>query len=236
MHSAPAQVIEIHANGSLDLHTPPGLVPAAGQYCLAEDPADPNQPLGVPLFLAGASQPDETGAVRWQALPAQAGFAPALGAQLWLRGPLGHGFQLPLDARRVALASTAPAPLTLLPLLHLALAQDAAVALFLTASGLAALQPLPLAVESYPLAALADNLDWADLLLGEFNAADLPRLRTLLRLRAESFLPFPAQVLIHTPLPCGGLADCGVCAVPARRGVKLACSAGPVFDLRSLDW
>jgi NAD(P)H-flavin reductase len=37
-------------------------------------------------------------------------------------------------------------------------------------------------------------------------------------------------------MPCSGLADCGVCAVPARRGYKLACKDGPVFDLDELDW
>jgi hypothetical protein len=40
-----------------------------------------------------------------------------------------------------------------------------------------------------------------------------------------------AQVLVVTPAPCGGLAECGVCAVTTRRGWKMACKDGPVFSL-----
>jgi hypothetical protein len=30
------------------------------------------------------------------------------------------------------------------------------------------------------------------------------------------------------------MGECGVCAVNLRKGYKLACKDGPVFDLRSL--
>ena len=40
-----------------------------------------------------------------------------------------------------------------------------------------------------------------------------------------------AQVLLHTPVPCGGVAECGVCAVTLRSGWALACREGPVFAL-----
>jgi dihydroorotate dehydrogenase electron transfer subunit len=43
-----------------------------------------------------------------------------------------------------------------------------------------------------------------------------------------------AQILIHTPVPCGGVAECGVCAVTSKSGWKLACRDGPVFDWREL--
>ena len=43
-----------------------------------------------------------------------------------------------------------------------------------------------------------------------------------------------AQALIVTPMPCGGIAECGVCAVTVRRGWKMACKDGPVFDLKEL--
>jgi ferredoxin len=42
------------------------------------------------------------------------------------------------------------------------------------------------------------------------------------------------QMLIHTPVPCGGMADCGICAVTLRSGWKLACKEGPVFDWKAL--
>jgi hypothetical protein len=35
-------------------------------------------------------------------------------------------------------------------------------------------------------------------------------------------------------MPCAGLAACGVCAVQTRRGWKLACVDGPVFDLKEI--
>jgi NAD(P)H-flavin reductase len=35
-------------------------------------------------------------------------------------------------------------------------------------------------------------------------------------------------------MPCGGVADCGACAVETRLGWKLACEDGPVFDLIDL--
>ena len=47
-------------------------------------------------------------------------------------------------------------------------------------------------------------------------------------------LDVPSQVLVLTDMPCGGLAECGVCAVDLKRGWKLACMHGPVFALSEL--
>jgi dihydroorotate dehydrogenase electron transfer subunit len=44
------------------------------------------------------------------------------------------------------------------------------------------------------------------------------------------------KALVMTPIPCGGIAECGACAVPAHRGWKLACRDGPVFNLNELAW
>jgi hypothetical protein len=52
--------------------------------------------------------------------------------------------------------------------------------------------------------------------------------------RWQTRFRFEAQALVITPMPCGGIAECGVCAVTARRGWKLACKDGPVFDLTEL--
>jgi len=43
-----------------------------------------------------------------------------------------------------------------------------------------------------------------------------------------------AQVLIRTPVPCGGVAECGVCAVTVKSNWKMACKDGPVFDWRDI--
>jgi dihydroorotate dehydrogenase electron transfer subunit len=37
-----------------------------------------------------------------------------------------------------------------------------------------------------------------------------------------------------TEMPCGGLGDCGVCALTSGRAWKLACQDGPVFDIHEL--
>jgi dihydroorotate dehydrogenase electron transfer subunit len=62
----------------------------------------------------------------------------------------------------------------------------------------------------------------------------LNQLRQQLGKRNQLGAGSEAQVLIHTPVPCGGVADCGVCAVTLRSGWKLACQDGPVFDWREL--
>jgi dihydroorotate dehydrogenase electron transfer subunit len=42
-----------------------------------------------------------------------------------------------------------------------------------------------------------------------------------------------ASALLHAPFVCG-VGACGVCAVDLRRGTRLVCSEGPVFDLRDV--
>ena len=42
-----------------------------------------------------------------------------------------------------------------------------------------------------------------------------------------------ASVLLEGPLVCG-VGACGVCAVETRKGMRMLCSDGPVFDLRDM--
>jgi dihydroorotate dehydrogenase electron transfer subunit len=42
-----------------------------------------------------------------------------------------------------------------------------------------------------------------------------------------------ASALLEGPLVCG-VGACGVCAIELRRGMRLLCSDGPVFDLRDV--
>jgi hypothetical protein len=175
--------------------------------------------------------PQPTRTPRWRApftRPAPAPEASTTwlpGTQLSLRGPLGHGFNLPPAARRVALIAFGNTSARLLALLEPALAQKAALTLLTDAP----LPGLPSAVEISPLTALPETLRWADYL-----ALDLPtgpaldEYKSLLR----SLHPGSGQVFIETPVPCGGLAECGVCAVNLGVGLRYACHDGPVFDLR----
>jgi hypothetical protein len=219
MRSAKGCIEEIYLDGTraARLSCPPGLIPAPGQYLLAWSENDPAAPLATPIFQAG---------------PAPGGFliAPPLekpwfpGHLLNLRGPYGHGFTLPISARRVALIDFATSGARLFALLPQILAQKAAVCLLTDTppSG------LPNAIEISPLASLPEIAAWADYL-----ALDLPRtlLETALPLlRAQPGIGH-AQALIGTPLPCAGLAECGICSIRARKGILLACKDGPVFDL-----
>ena len=153
------------------------------------------------------------------------------GAGLSVRGPLGKGFHLPVSARRVALAALDSHPFRLLPLLAPALAAGLEIALFtpLIPPG------LPPEVEVLSLNSLPDAPAWADYLALDLPWAVLPQLRNRLGLASGLPLGCQAEALVLAPMPCGGLADCGVCALKTHSGWKFTCQDGPVFELESLD-
>jgi NAD(P)H-flavin reductase len=199
---------------------PKTLVPAPGRYVMAHAPSEPDAPLATPVFPAGTC----TGGFL-AASPLPASWIP--GSHLNLRGPLGHGFTLPSSARCVALVALDRSPSRLFSLLEPALAQRAAVTLVCEHPP----DDLPSSLEIVPPRALSEVLAWAD-----YTAVDLTR-DTLYSLPAsfpQKTLRGSTQVLIDTAMPCGGMAECGVCAVMLRRGYKLVCKDGPVFDLNIL--
>jgi NAD(P)H-flavin reductase len=202
---------------------PLALRPAPGQYLSASSPnqADPLPQVLYPTGYAG------------DAIDV-AGPLPAVwttGMELALRGPLGSGFHMPQAARRVALASLDGFPARLLPLAHQALARQAAVAVYTNEI----LPGLPAEVELLPLDLLPEAPGWADFLALEIAPANLPDLRQRLGLKPIQRLDCPTQVLVLAAMPCTGIGECGVCAVPTRRGWLLACTDGPVFDYQLLE-
>jgi len=236
MHTGKGQVLELilesgyrHARVSC----PPNLIPSPGQYLLSGDGS--NAPLPVPLFhtdsapqgfIAAAPIPDS-----WHP-----------GTELQLRGPLGHGFNLPLSARKVGLIAFDASPARLRGLIAPALKQDAAVVFVCNSS----VDHLPDEVEVQPLSALNDIVEWADYLAFDVSRENVNPLRERLgklnqvvtgkaRVATEGSGRNESQVLIHTPVPCGGVAECGVCAVTLKSAWKLACKDGPVFDWRELQ-
>lgn len=204
---------------------PPGLAPGPGQYLLARA-CGSAEALPTALFPAGL-------------LPTPAGFeiAPPLppgwtsGTRLAVRGPLGRGFHLPATARQVALVAANGSPYPLLPLAGAALVQGAAVALYARRVPAG----LPSEVEVLPLEALAEATRWADYLAVQMQPGGLAGLRRRFGLAPQAVMPVPAQVLVQAPMPCGGMAECGICAVATRKGWKLACKDGPVFDFNELE-
>lgn len=194
-----------------------------GQYLLAQPVGDCTV-LPQPIFVSG-------GADRLFDLAARLPPGWLAGARLALRGPLGCGFRLPPTARKVALAALDGCPERLLPLARRSLAQGGDVTLY----GSDHLpERLPLAVEALPLSQLHQSLTWADYLALDAPLDLLGELPDRLGLTQGQRCPCPAQVLVVTPMPCGGVAECGVCAVHTTRGWRLACKDGPVFDLEQL--
>ena len=222
MKQGTGELVELYLDDELTggrFFCPQNMIPAPGQYLLAHNPAS-DAPLPVPLFNAGSTP----GGFRI-APPIPSTWQP--GTPLLLRGPLGNGFSLPASARHVALVPLGNTTTRLKLLLTVALKQDASVVLVSDMD----LLGLPHEVEIQPLAALPEIAQWADYLALDVPRESLPGLRQMLGLGGRTG---EAQVLVVTSTPCGGMADCGVCAVTTRRGWKLACKDGPVFDLKDL--
>ena len=159
------------------------------------------------------------------------------GEKVYLYGPLGHGFSLPPCVKFVALACPGGSPMRLMPLAHQALAQGAAVTLFMDQSAIMddLVADLPLEIEVQSMSALPDALQWADYVSLDLDITGLPVLDSLLGLdHPAKKLPCHGQVLIRVDMPCADKAKCGICAVHTHRGLRYACEDGPVFDLEDL--
>ena len=196
---------------------PANLVPAPGQYLLASDASYSTLP--VPIFYTDSAP---QGFIAAPPLPDS--WNP--GQEVYLRGPLGRGFVLPPSARRVVLVAFDDSSARLHGLIALALTQNAAVVLLCDSR----LDHLPDAVEVQPISALSEIMDWADYIAFDTSRENLPRLEERVLNGNQAKALSEAQVLIRAPLACGGMAECGVCAVTAKSGWKMACKDGPVFN------
>ena len=220
--NAEAELIELVLGYGGWLQPQPRLIPRPGQYVIAS-------PLDAPAALPEALFPAAYVTDAWLAAdPLPATWQP--GMRLSLRGPLGHGFHLPSNAHRVALVGLDQPLNRLLPLVDLALEQGAAVAL----CGMNLPSHLPSAVEVLPLDALPELVAWADYLALDLALVGLETLPARLGLAEGAHPEAKIEVLPRLPMPCGGLGECGICAVPVRKGWLPACTAGPVFDLLDL--
>lgn len=224
MHTGKGQVVELMLEDGLR-HTriscPTNLIPAPGQYLLASDASD--SPLPASIFST-----DSTPQGFIAAAPVPDSWIP--GRELHLRGPLGRGFNLPGSARKVALVAFDDAPLRLRGLIVPALKSGAAVTLVTNLGS----DSLPDEVEVQPVSALAEIAEWADVLAFDVACGNLFKLEEYLGSMKQAWAGKGAQVLVRTPMPCGGIADCGVCAVAFRSGWKMACKDGPVFELMEI--
>lgn len=227
MSTLTAKLVEIFSLGEIRagiLDVPRPAWPEPGQYLPAQLISTTPAILPTHLFKVAT----ETERLALAPLPADW----RRGDRLALLPPQGQGFQLPTGTRRVGLCAVDVSPNRLLPLVPLALAQDASVTLFCEPQPAPdILQRIPSVVEITPISALKENLEWPDFLAVDLPRCSLPRLVELL---SEKTLPVEGQALVRTPLPCRGLGECGVCTVETRHGRKLACVDGPVFPLEEV--
>ncbi|HJS20429.1 MAG TPA: hypothetical protein VJ785_16895 [Anaerolineales bacterium] len=222
MHTGRGRILELSledGNRYVRISCPDTLVPLPGQYLLASDGSDSLLP--VPIFYTDSAPQGfiGTAADSWEP-----------GDMLHLRGPLGHGFALRVSARKVALIAFDNSPSRLRGLIQPALKQQALVVLLCETGA----DHLPDEVEVQPLSALRDILGWADFIALDVGRGNLDDLKQKLGEMAHLPALGEAQVLVRTPMPCGGVADCGVCAVTMKSEWRLACKEGPVFDLREV--
>ena len=224
MHTVKGQVVELILEGGLRharISCLGKLIPFPGQYLIASHASD--SPLPVPLFYTDSSPQGFLASA-----PIPDFWAP--GMDLYLHGPLGHGFTIPAFARKVALVAFDAPPSRLRGLIAPALKQGAAVVLVTNFES----DSLHDEVEVQPAASLGEVMEWADYLAFDTARENLVELRESLEKMKQAWLGKEAQVLIRTPMPCGEVADCGVCAINLRSGPQLACKDGPVFDLKEI--
>ena len=224
LHSGEITEIQLDRSGNLVawVSCPPEAIPEPGQYLLSIDSASV---LPIPLFL---SKRADNGFLT--APPVPSVWVP--GTRLQLHSPLGRGFQIPANSLKLAFVAMDGTSARLLPLAHQALREARAVALFTDTP----LPALPLAIEAHPLNALPEFMSWADFLAVDLPMQALPRLRQTFGLAPQEHLLCQGQALVLASMPCGTLAECGVCALKVRNTWQLACKDGPVFNLKDLEW
>jgi dihydroorotate dehydrogenase electron transfer subunit len=225
MHTGKGQIVELilenglrHARVSCHAN----LIPSPGQYLLSGT-ASSSDLLPASLY---STESTHQGFIASAPIPEL--WKP--GQEIYLRGPFGRGFALPPSARKIVLVAFDDSPSRLHGLIQPALKQGAAVVLVCDTEE----DDLPDDVEVQPISALDDILAWADYAAFDVTRDGLPGLRERLGGTNQLSVKQEAQVLVRTPVPCGGIADCGVCAVMTKSNWKLACKDGPVFDLKEL--
>jgi dihydroorotate dehydrogenase electron transfer subunit len=172
-------------------------------------------------------------------------------------GPLGRPFTVNERARTLLLVGSGPGLPALLLLARESAAKGRAVTLLAGAADAATLPPpflLPGEVEYQSFAGfqiadfrlqldpadpksaihnLQSAISWADQVCAALPGDQLPSLRDAIRAVKYRWERGFASALLEGPIVCG-VGACGVCAVELRKGMRMLCSDGPVFDLRDL--
>jgi hypothetical protein len=214
-------LLEPYQNASALISVDGSAQPRPGQFLLAHQPDDREMATPISLFRAG-----EVETAGREVRFAVSGALPPdwePGTEISLSEARGHGFELPTRARRVALIALAGSPGRMLPIVEMAIRQRSEIALFCDAP----VRELPNSVEVRGLDAAKEAFGWAEFIAIDTDLEQVEELGTRLGISERLPKALVGQVLVHAPMPCGGMAKCG-------RGERLACEDGPVLELRGL--
>ena len=167
-------------------------------------------------------------------------------------GPFGKGFSLPTHSQNLLLIGQGAHILPLLQLAELALSKKMNVVLALevfSERDLYPAQAISPAIELRLVSRdgkqgqkgnfldnLADLPTWADSVCALGSQDFLRSLKTLLQDKRLFLTQGFAQALItDAPLHICGVGSCQLCAIRTSKGMRLACTNGPVFDLTDLE-
>lgn len=230
-----------------------GLALQAGQFLLVRCDTLWSCYLRRPIFpqpqadghLRLLLRPDPDAGLAWLA-------ARQSGDTLEVIGPFGSGFTLPAEPHNLLLISDSQFLSPLLGLVDAALAAGYPVTLALGAGRASALYPitrLPPAVEFHAATLdgslgqrgsvtqlLPELLRWAD----QVCAVGSTRLYRAIKaaaahVRFAGSEGFAYGLITNLPLACG-VGACLGCAIETSTGIRLTCTAGPVFDLAALTF
>ncbi len=150
------------------------------------------------------------------------------GTSINIQGPLGNGFHPPALAGKITLIAV---DTSLSDRLYALMLQSLSRGLAVAWVADAIPEQFPPQVELLASSDLLDAVTWSDYAAA---AVTLNGLGSLInKFHRHPDLKKKVEVLIDSPMVCGN-ARCGVCAVETKKGWKLACKDGPVFNLEEV--
>jgi dihydroorotate dehydrogenase electron transfer subunit len=165
-----------------------------------------------------------------------------------LFGPLGRGFVIELGSRNLLLLAGGIGIAPLIFLAQKALAAGCLVKFALGAETGSQIYPRHLLPQGVELVVVTEDgsmgeqglvtdllprfIDWADQV---FACGPIPMYRNMASMYGQLLAPKSVQVLLEQMMGCG-LGACFGCAIETKRGHKLVCKDGPVFELNEVIW
>jgi dihydroorotate dehydrogenase electron transfer subunit len=168
------------------------------------------------------------------------------GESLDLLGPLGNGFNIDAKSQKLLLVAGGVGIAPLVYLAERALALRRSVRLVLGADTASQLYPARLLPEGVGLVVATEDgtagerglvtellprfAEWADQI---FACGPLSMYRAMAQV--SELEDKPVQVLLEQVLGCG-IGACYGCRIETKKGPKLVCKDGPVFELSDIIW